>query len=68
MESSDELLSANTDNNNKLLFNLIDQNVSYKVVGITINTTLKNSLQETENSIDENKGITEGVNYEFHFF
>lgn len=62
MDSSDEFLSANTDNNNKPLFNLIDQNVSYKVVdGITIDTTLENSLQEIENSIDENKGVTEGI-------
>lgn len=64
MDSSDGLLSANTDNNNKPVFNLIDLNVSYKVGdGIIIDTTtLKNSLQDTENSIDQNKDvITEGM-------
>lgn len=61
------MLSANTDNNksdNKLLSNLIDQNVSYTVGdGIIIDiTTLKNNLQETDNFIDQNKDVvTEGT-------
>jgi hypothetical protein len=63
MDSSDGFLSANTDNNNKPLFSLIDQSVSYTIGDEIIidTTTLKNSLQEAENSIDQNKDVTEGT-------